>query len=181
MKFTKSILHKVYILFLGVALVGCGILGDENVEVVKNGTLHIDPSTSIMQAFEGNRFHEDSEWRSFEDIQGRIIVEYKAKLNVQEYEKTLLNEDEYLRAMYGSQIDQAMQEGDSRVQDAYFLLIQFTLHSNKEAFNISHIGLYVDEKEIERLRPAAFGKSLQEIYTNELTFGPNIIIRMYSE
>lgn len=40
--------------------------------------------------------------------------------------------------MYGSQIDQAMQEEDSRVQDTYFLLIQFTLHTNKEALNTSH-------------------------------------------
>lgn len=47
--------------------------------MVKNGTLTIDESTTIAQAFEGNQFHRDSEWNSFEDAQGRVIVEYKAR------------------------------------------------------------------------------------------------------
>jgi len=65
-------------LIIGVVLIIAGAIGalnkDKYISVVKEGTLNGFPDMTVGEAFEN--FFDDPEWESFEDEDGRIIVEF---------------------------------------------------------------------------------------------------------
>lgn len=70
---------------------------DSMIDIVKNGKLKLDTSTTISGAFSGYKYfnHTKDNWTSFKDEQGRTVVEYKTeyvfrediKLGLKEYGK----------------------------------------------------------------------------------------------
>lgn len=75
----KVIYKAIVGLILLFVFLGCE---SSPVDLVKNGTLNLDPSTTVGNAFRGYQGFMERKWRFFKDRQGRKIVEFSAKLKL---------------------------------------------------------------------------------------------------
>lgn len=69
------------------------LFGDSNIELVKEGVIHLDESITVKDALEGYKFFNNSQWKSFESDQGRIIVEFLADIDYKNMVKESLEID----------------------------------------------------------------------------------------
>ena len=60
-------------------LTGCGQV---NIESVKQGTLDFDESVTVGDALDGYEFFAETAWETFEDPQGREIVEFNGVIDL---------------------------------------------------------------------------------------------------
>lgn len=68
-------------LVLGCFLAGCG---GNPVNTVRDGLMDIDQSTTIGQAFDNYQYYRNVTWRSFEQENGRVVVEAVCTYDVSE-------------------------------------------------------------------------------------------------
>ena len=98
--FMKNKIISILLLFMaGIICISCDG-GDIN--LVKNGAMNFDKSTTIGKVFSSYPYFSNREWKSFEDTQGRKIVEFTADVNFEglmgeenvERLKTMDNDDQ---------------------------------------------------------------------------------------
>ena len=75
----RVLLTLISVLLVSAFLVGCG---DSTISKVKNGTLSLDKSTTIGNAFDNYSFFTETSWKKFETKQKSTIVEFEGKLDL---------------------------------------------------------------------------------------------------
>jgi hypothetical protein len=156
---TYLIVSSLFVALLSTS--NLGVFG--NVAMIKEGTLYVEPSVTIEGAFDNYKYFSTTSWESYDDPQGRSIVEFKGNIDVNKFSGV-----KYLRSnITNKMISKALQQNKltmtyiakfaiSKVDDT------FTLHSSGLNFtgikNDEPVSKYIeDEKE----------EVLAAIYANE--------------
>ena len=150
---------KIMLSFIAVLFLGCS---NNPIDVVKNGTLDIDKSVSIGNAFEGYKYFSDKRWKTFVDQQKRTIVEFSAdlRLDMQDIERNF--------GKFGSADPNRLEQIKSIVYIAQFKINKDEL----KKFNIAYSAIMITLKNgrkgenIDRS-----GDILREIYNNKQLTG----------
>lgn len=143
-------MKKIALLILALCFLfplhGCG---DSNIDLVKDGTLSFDTSTTIGNVFDSYPYFESGEWSSFEDQQKRVIVQFEGELNSDAVFQNTRSGFLLDRLQLGRIFDQCLQNKTcaSLMEDkAYlkvYLTVQFTILGD-ERFEVSYIGTRLD-------------------------------------
>ena len=150
-----SLVVKIMLSFMAFLFFGCG---NNPVDIVKNGTLDIDKSVSIGNAFEGYKYFYDKRWKTFADPQQRTIVEFSSalRLDMQDVEK-IFGVNSYL-------IQEMSKQTKSIVYTA-----QFKLNKDEpNKFNLAYSGIMisVNNGKSEEHKDNR-GEYIRAIYNNE--------------
>ena len=76
---------KKHLLVLIVVLLSLTACSKNPVSVVKNGVLEFDKSVTVGDAFSGYKYFSDSTWKTIKTEQNRTIVEFRAKVPIEQY------------------------------------------------------------------------------------------------
>jgi hypothetical protein len=80
----QSRLFKIGLLF-SVALLLAG-WGRDPIKTVKSGTLAFDTSVTVGGALDGYRYFKETKWETFEDEQGRTVVQFTGAIKLDAFE-----------------------------------------------------------------------------------------------
>ncbi len=158
-----------------------GLFGNQEVLMIQQSTFPMDQSLTNKNALDGNMYHLNPTWESFEDTQGRKIVEFSALLDTSKYEDGLTMDPVNLRSIFGlhkEDIPEMKEKRPHAFNDKYYLHIQFTLSVDETRFEITYIGLYANDIELARGDSIyRMQKLLTAISSNEAVFEAEILNR----
>jgi len=73
-------IKKASLVGILVLLTGCEA---SEVSEMKNARLYVDKTLTIEQAFDNRKVCDDSQWSSFEDKKGRVVVSYRCDFEIE--------------------------------------------------------------------------------------------------
>ncbi len=119
------------------------------VDAVRNGTLNIDPSVTVGDAFNGYKYFGKKEWKAFKDTQNRQIVEFRGKIDIDKFAGITFMETLLTREM----IERAKKKLGNPV---FTYFVQFAVSKNGKTFQLIYNGVHVTGKD------AKTGKKIDE-------------------
>ena len=78
MKARLTVFWVISLLFVGIFIAGCGgEKYDKNVQLVRNGTLKMNPNVPIGKALD--QFFANGKWKSFTSTENKSVVEFNGE------------------------------------------------------------------------------------------------------
>ena len=129
--------------------------GNSTIESVKSGTLDLDESLTVGEAFESYDYFTDVEWTTFETDRNRILVE-----------------------VTGTYVDDFLARTSKEDKDKpkkALLVVQFAVNRDGESFNVKYLGIEgitEDNREVT-------GRFTENIYTLQMVSGIEVLSYVY--
>ncbi len=169
---TKNIfiatLVVIIILLTSPAHAFLGIFGDNPIEKVKNEFNEYDKSVTIGNAFEGNQYLSDFEWKTYEDKQKRTYVRFSATINLEQAKKNI----SHTVFQYSSIAD----DFKNKIQ----VVIELLTFANDEPSQFKAISLLINGEEYDVVRydinNSVREEAIQQIFANQMPFEGAILI-----
>jgi len=114
----KRLILGFLAILLMVGLNGCS----SDIDIVKNGTLKIDNSLTVGEAFDNYKYFSSTSWKTFKTSNGRKVVEVKCKLT-----------NEWLK-IHGL---------EGKIKN-YIMIVQFVINKDN-SFKIASVGMDITE------------------------------------
>ena len=135
-----------------------------DVDMVKNGYLELDKSTTVGNALDNYSYFQSVEWKSFETEQKRIIVQFAGELDQVKMAQKNLSPDDFQMLLN--------EKNSSFYSENWKLLIQFrVLPENK--FDVGYIGIEGGTGTGTEEKMAL--KTLADIYENKSIALPQVV------
>lgn len=156
-------MKKVISAIMVTVLAGLQACTSSAIDTVKGGTLTLDSSLSVGQAFDNYSYFKTTSWDSYEDNRGRQIVEFKG---VMDYGK-------FVGATYGGSIlsSEIVTKAKKNMENMEMsFLAQFAVKGNRFLLIFSGINVgRVDEngKLHQKKIPDTRMETIEAVYRNE--------------
>ncbi|MBA7570968.1 hypothetical protein ES708_12724 [subsurface metagenome] len=124
-------LYMFLVMFIVAGLSSCGSSPED---VVKTGTLKLDPSATVEDAFNGYQFFGKKSWKSLKDQQNREIVEFNGSLDFDKFVGAEMN---------GIQIPSTLVKKAKRTDFKMKYVAQFAISKNGNAFQLKYSGIAI--------------------------------------
>lgn len=131
MRFVNVNAALLFTLIFAVMLCSCGTNPED---LVKSGTLQIDPSVTVGDALNEYQYFGNKKWESFQDTQKRQIVEFNGVLNFDKFAGIELQGMQLTADM----LKKAKQKlGDMKLT----YVAQFAVSKDGKTFNLKYSGI----------------------------------------
>jgi len=134
-------MHKlsfwILVIIIAFMISGCSSKPENS---VKEGTLNIDTSVTVGDAFNGYKYFSDKSWKAFRDSQNRQIVEFNGKLDFDKFANTEL-EGMTLTTEMLKKAKTQLKAQLGNIELTY--IAQFKISKNGKTFKLSYSGIKI--------------------------------------
>ena len=142
MKIKLAILGTMLLLVLGCS--------DSPIDIVKNGKLDFDKSTTVGNAFDNYPYFKSTSWETFDDQQKRTIVQFKGSFDLIDLAKEEIRTKApaaYFPVNYAEVLADCIDDKGCYLYSAnYYFVVQFLITGDQK-FRVGFIGFQKNNDE----------------------------------
>ena len=111
------------------------------IDLVKSGTINKDKSTTVGNAFENYSFISNKDWRQFEDAQKRNIVEFRGKIDINQYKSMKYGSIQMTPLIFA--------EANKNIAELIYVA-KFAISKDGKSFEVLYSGCEICSKKTKR-------------------------------